>query len=98
MLFRPVVDVLAWAAAASIIISSLSARRQDHLKRRLAFSTIGQLSYIVLGAALISPLSIMANDNHLLSVPCYNGTMLKQDYYNDFLKLGNKKLTSVSTS
>ena len=32
-----VVDVLAWAAAASIIISSLIALRQDHLKRRLAF-------------------------------------------------------------
>ena len=26
----------------------------------------------------------MANDNHLLSVPCYNRTMLKQDYYNEF--------------
>ena len=25
----------------------------------------------------------MANDNHLLSVPCYNETMQKQDYYNE---------------
>ena len=53
-----VTDVLAWAAATSILVSSLIALRQDHLKRRLAFSTIGQLSYIVLGAALISPIAL----------------------------------------
>ena len=58
---------MAWAAAASIIISSLIALRQDHLKRRLAFSTIGQLSYIVLGAALISPLSIKGAYLHLVA-------------------------------
>ena len=28
---------------------------QDNLKRRLAYSTISQLSYIVLGAALLTP-------------------------------------------
>ena len=32
------------------------------------------------------------------SVPCYNGTMITKDYYNDFLKSGNKKLTSVSSN
>lgn len=34
----------------------------------------------------------MANDNHLLSVPCYNGTMQKQDYYNDFFEIGQQKI------
>ena len=34
----------------------------------------------------------MANDNHLLSVPCCNGTMLKQDYYNEFFELGQQKI------
>lgn len=34
----------------------------------------------------------MANDNHLLSVPCYNGTMLKQDYYNEFFEVGQQKI------
>ena len=34
----------------------------------------------------------MANENHLLSVPCYNGTMLKQDYYNEFFELGQQKI------
>ena len=44
-----------WAmivASATILISSLIALSQDNLKRRLAFSTIGQLGYVVLGAAI----------------------------------------------
>lgn len=61
------VDVLAWAAAISILVSSMIALRQDHLKRRLAFSTVGQLSYIVLGAALLSPLSIKGAYLHLVA-------------------------------
>lgn len=34
----------------------------------------------------------MANDNHLFPVPCYNGTMRKQDYYNEFFELGQQKI------
>ena len=34
----------------------------------------------------------MANDNHLLSVTCYNVTMQKQDYYNEFFELGQQKM------
>lgn len=46
--------VICVIASVTIILSSLVALTQDRLKSRLAFSTIGQLSYIVLGAALIS--------------------------------------------
>ncbi len=34
----------------------------------------------------------MAVFNHLLSVPCYNGTMLTKDYYNDFFEFGQQKI------
>ena len=34
----------------------------------------------------------MANDNHLLSVTCYNVTMLNTKYYNDFFDLGQQKI------
>jgi len=44
--------VLAAVAAFTLIVASVIALRQDHLKRRLAFSTISQLSYIVLGVAV----------------------------------------------
>ena len=39
-------------AGATILLASLAALAQDNLKRLLAFSTIGQLSYVVLGLAL----------------------------------------------
>ena len=45
-------DVLAAVAAVTILLASLRALSETNLKRRLAYSTIGQLSYIVLGAAL----------------------------------------------
>jgi len=45
-------QILIWIACATIIISSLIALSQYNLKRRLAFSTIGQLGYVVLGATL----------------------------------------------
>jgi len=51
--------VLAWLAAFTIIISSLIALSHDNLKKRLAYSTIGQLSYMVLGAALLTPLGFL---------------------------------------
>ena len=34
----------------------------------------------------------MANNNHLFSVTCYNVTMHKQDYYNEFFELGQQKI------
>ncbi len=43
---------MSYVAGATIIIASLVALRQDNLKRRLAYSTVSQLSYIVLGATL----------------------------------------------
>ncbi len=57
--------ILAWIASFTIIVSSLIALSQDELKRRLAFSTIGQLSYIVLGVALLSPAGIKGAVLHI---------------------------------
>ena len=42
-------------AGSTIIIASLLAMAQDNLKRRLAYSTIGHLSYIILGTVLLAP-------------------------------------------
>ena len=47
--------VVCYIAAFTILVGSLIALSQDELKRRLAFSTISQLSYIILGVALLSP-------------------------------------------
>ena len=56
---------LAVAAAVSIIVASVIALRQDDLKRRLAYSTIAQLSYITLGTALCMPLAAVGALAHL---------------------------------
>jgi len=47
--------LVSYIAAFTVMTASLIALSQDGLKRRLAFSTIGQLAYIVLGVALLSP-------------------------------------------
>lgn len=58
-------EVLAYVAAITIIGGSLMALLQDNLKRRLAYSTVSQLSYIVLGAALLTPAAATASIVHL---------------------------------
>ncbi|MCB1233902.1 MAG: monovalent cation/H+ antiporter subunit D family protein [Verrucomicrobiae bacterium] len=57
--------VLGWIAAVTVLVSSLIALSQDNLKRRLAFSTIGQLAYIVLGAALLSERALTGSALHI---------------------------------
>ncbi|NLO75283.1 MAG: monovalent cation/H+ antiporter subunit D family protein [Clostridia bacterium] len=62
-----VAPILAAVAGFTIIVSSLIAMSQDNLKKRLAFSTIGQLSYVVLGTALLTPLSILGALYHIVA-------------------------------
>ena len=57
--------IICYIAAFTIIVASLIALSQDELKRRLAFSTISQLSYIVLGVALLSPKGMMGGMVHI---------------------------------
>ncbi len=52
-------------AAVTMIGASLFAIAQDNLKRRLAYSTISQLSYIVFGVALLSPMGITGAMIHI---------------------------------
>jgi len=57
--------VVCYIASFTIIVGSLIALSQDELKRRLAFSTISQLSYIVLGVALLSPKGMTGGIVHI---------------------------------
>jgi len=57
--------MVCYLAAFTIIAASLIALSQDELKRRLAYSTIGQLAYIVLGAALLSPKGVIGGMTHI---------------------------------
>jgi len=57
--------LVCYLAAFTVIVASLIALSQDGLKRRLAFSTIGQLSYIVLGVGLLSPKGMIGGMLHI---------------------------------
>lgn len=50
---------LIWASALTIVAGGLVALNKDDLKARLAYSTVAQLSYVVIGAALATPLGIV---------------------------------------
>lgn len=62
-----VADYLAWMAAFTILASSIIAMKQDNLKKRLAFSTIGQLSYIILGLSLLNELAFTGAIFHMVA-------------------------------
>lgn len=56
----------AYIAAFTILVGSLIAISQDELKRRLAFSTISQLSYIILGISLLTPRGMFGGIIHIV--------------------------------
>ena len=56
---------LAWVAGFTIIAASVIALRSDNLKRRLAYSTVSQLSYVTLAAALLAPASVIGAAFHV---------------------------------
>ena len=56
---------LVWVAGFTIIAASVVALRADNLKRRLAYSTVSQLSYVVLGVAVLAPISVMGAVLHI---------------------------------
>ena len=60
-------DWLIYVAGTTVILASLIAMTQDNLKRRLAYSTISQLSYVVLAVAILTPLSVIGAAMHIVA-------------------------------
>lgn len=61
----PFSEWLLYLACFTVVMSSIIAMQQDNLKRRLAYSTISQLSYVVLGAMILAPISIVGAAFHI---------------------------------
>ncbi len=61
-----VIGPLAAVAAVTIVYGSLRALFQDDLKRRLAYSTVSQVSYIVLGVSIVGPVASIGGIVHLV--------------------------------
>jgi len=58
---------LLYAAAFTIIAASVVALRQQNIKRLLAYSTIAQLSYVVMAAAVLKPLAEIGAAIHMVA-------------------------------
>ena len=56
---------LTWVAAFTILAASMVAFTKDNLKARLAYSTVSQLAYIVLGAMLAADLGVLGGSMHI---------------------------------
>ena len=57
---------LTWVAAFTVIAAGVVAIFKDNLKARLAYSTVSQLGYIVLGAALATSAGVVGGGMHIL--------------------------------
>ena len=53
-------------AAFTIVFGSSMALKEQHLKRRLAYSTVSNLSYILLGVTLMTPMGLAAGLSHMI--------------------------------
>lgn len=60
-------DFMLYVAAATVLFASLVAITKDNLKARLAYSTVSQLSYIVVGALLASQVAIAGASLHIVT-------------------------------
>jgi multicomponent Na+:H+ antiporter subunit D len=58
---------LLYAAAFTIIVASLVALRQKNLKRLLAYSTVAQLSYVIMATAILKPLAEIGASIHMVA-------------------------------
>ena len=58
-------DVLAYIAGFTILAASLVAMTKDNLKARLAYSTVSQLGYVVMGAMLGATAGVIGGSMHI---------------------------------
>jgi len=63
-------DWLVAVAGFSILAASVVALNADNLKRRLAYSTVSQLAYVIMAAALLAPLSLIGAVLHIAAHAC----------------------------
>jgi multicomponent Na+:H+ antiporter subunit D len=57
--------ITAYLAAFTIVVASIIALTKEDLKARLAYSTVSQLSYIIIGVAMLSPLAVKGGLLHI---------------------------------
>ncbi|MBK0398085.1 monovalent cation/H+ antiporter subunit D family protein [Limibaculum sp. M0105] len=56
---------VAYIAGATVVLASMVALTRDNLKARLAYSTVSQLSYVVMAAAIATPAAVIGAAMHI---------------------------------
>ena len=85
----PVSIILSLLAAAGIIYGSIMAIGQFEIKRMLAYSSVSQIGYIVLGLAMASPMAFVGAILHIVNHAVMKGTL--------FLVAGNLRVREGHT-
>ena len=63
----PITPILSWLGVVAMIIGSIYAIRQDDLKRMLAYSSIAQIGYILLGIGLANRMGLTGGLLHIIN-------------------------------
>ena len=87
--------ILAVAAVATMFIGNLSALQQDDLKRLLAYSSIAQVGYILLGIATLTPAGFSASVFHIWNHALLKGMLFLLAGIVTF-KIGTRSLTEMA--
>ncbi|MDI6790604.1 MAG: monovalent cation/H+ antiporter subunit D family protein [Thermodesulfobacteriota bacterium] len=73
--FIPVTQFLTWIAAAGIIAGSILAIAQTDLKRMLAYSSVANIGYILLGIGLANQMGLIGGLLHIVNHAFMKGTL-----------------------
>ena len=73
--FIPIANILIVVSSIAIIAGSAIAITQTNLKRMLAYSSIGQIGYIVLGAVLANQIAMTGSIIHILNHALMKGAL-----------------------
>jgi len=71
----PITTILGWIAVIAMIVGSLYAIAQNDLKRMLAYSTVAQIGYIVMGIALANKAGLTGSLLHILNEASTKGCL-----------------------
>ncbi|MFQ5828464.1 MAG: proton-conducting transporter membrane subunit [Candidatus Methylomirabilia bacterium] len=71
----PLMMVLAWAGAVAIVAGGVMAIRQNDLRRLLAYSSVSQIGYIVLGIGMANPVALAGAYLHILNHAMMKGCL-----------------------
>jgi multicomponent Na+:H+ antiporter subunit D len=67
--------LLGWASAVAVVAGSVMALRQTDVQRMLAYSSVGQMGYIILGIAMGTPLALIGAVLHIVNHAVMKGCL-----------------------